>query len=376
MNLLITYQNELLGLLGIFLVIVLYFIVKQKRSVAKEQEKDIEAKLADKHSSIPVKQEKEEIEEEFYLDGTEEGNFIDDNEFDKEINDNEPDKENIKKEEEKEDKTITSRNISFVKRDVPPHEKIHKESFKEFAGERILLAEDNIINQKVILGLLADSGIEIVIANDGVEVLEILEKDKNFTLILMDAHMPRMDGFEATKKIRNNPDYDHIVIIALSGDTAADDIRKMQEAGMSEHLEKPLNIDAFYEILYAYSKPIENKKDTSSSDLQELNVQEGLEVSGNDPEFYNEILQEFLISYKDSFEEIQSYLKENKLKDADRLLLDLTGIAANIGAKNLQLTAQELKKVLYTDNGDYQKPLLNFKASLSKLINEITTYLD
>ena len=142
---------------------------------------------------------------------------------------------------------------TFTKREIPPHGEISRENFKEFAGERVLVAEDNLINQKIIKGLLADTGIEVVLADDGQIALDILERDSNFLMVLMDVQMPRVDGFEATRQIRANPNYNHIVVVALSGDTAADNIEKMKVAGMSEQLEKPLKMTALYDILYAYT---------------------------------------------------------------------------------------------------------------------------
>lgn len=173
------------------------------------------------------------------------------------------------------------------KRSVPPHEKITKQNFSEFAGERILVAEDNLINQKVLLGLLAGSGIELVLANDGQEALDILENDTNFLMILMDAHMPRVDGFEATRIIRANPQYDHILVVALSGDTASDDIHKMKSAGMSEHLEKPLRMEALYKIFYAYTGNSAKKVNVTEFKItKNLDTKIGLETCGDDEGFY------------------------------------------------------------------------------------------
>ena len=357
MNLLMTYQNELLGLLAIFIVIIIYLLItKQKKHPS---DKEIESQLAQQQQEeekleTPIETDPTiEEEEHFQLDGNEEGEFI-----------------ISTKTEEKEPEPIKT---TVEKRDVPPHGKISKENFKEFRGARILIAEDNVINQKVIIGLLADSGIEVVIANDGLEALEILEQDNNFTLILMDAHMPRMDGFEATRKIRGNPRYDHIVVIALSGDTAVDDIRKMKEAGMQEHLEKPLNIDALYDIIYAYTKS--QNFQIKENPAKELDINEGLEISGNDEAFYNEILKEFLNSYQNTYQEIANYLQKNDIKAVDRHLLDLIGVSANIGAKELTQSAQKLKSALNTNNADSSKELLDFKEKLQNLIQEINNYL-
>jgi CheY-like chemotaxis protein len=368
MNLIMAYQNEIIALLIILIVVYIYFKMKNKnensshledeKNLNEEIENSVEVPTTEDETFDEVQVEVTPLKEstETLLDGNEEGDF--------------GVEEYVEEETKKEAKT--KKTIS--KRDVPAHGKIVKDDFKEFAGERILLAEDNIINQKVILGLLADSGIEIVIANDGVETLEILENDDNFTLILMDAHMPRIDGFEATRKIRQNPNYDHILVVALSGDTAADDIKKMTEAGMTEHLEKPLKMDALYDILYAYSSDEEDRNDQNSL-YNEIDIEEGMEISGDDQMFYHEILHEFLNSYKNADEMIDSYIKQNDLKHADELLLDIIGVSANIGARNLNKTAVNLKNALQKSDTKHSLLLSKFKTDLEKLLKEINTYM-
>jgi CheY-like chemotaxis protein len=264
------------------------------------------------------------------------------------------------------------RKHTIDKRSVPPHGKITKEDFKEFAGIRILVAEDNIINQKVIKGLLANTGIEIVIANDGQEALDILENDKDFLMILMDAHMPNIDGFEATRIIRKNPNYDKILVVALSGDTALDDIRKMQDAGMSEQLEKPLKISNLYDILYAYTQESSAAKVPMTN---ELNGTVGLQVCGGDEIFYDDILHEFVDSYKDSTHKLGDFLHNKQFSEADRLLLDIIGLTANIGAGNLNKTASSIKTALLNQDDESYLKLVNiYKEQLDTLISDIIHY--
>lgn len=282
--------------------------------------------------------------------------------------------EEIKTIHEPEDEIQTLDTASQIKPrpkiDVPPHGKITRESFTDFAGVKILVAEDNMINQKVINGLLKDSGIEITMADDGQIALDILEKNSDYNMILMDAHMPNIDGYEATRIIRANPNYDHIVVVALSGETASDDVRKMIEAGMEEQLEKPLKIDALYDVIYAYTK-----SDTVVA-TNELNIDKGLSVCGGDAEFYKDILNEFLQSYTDSTEKIQSFIKDEKIELADALLLDLVGVAANIGADNTQKIALDLKESLKNlQEKNYIEPLKNYEIHLQVLIKEIKEYI-
>nr|WP_321268451.1 response regulator [uncultured Sulfurimonas sp.] len=337
------YFNEIIASVAILILIVIYFIIKKSQQKEKNELNKSKQKA------------KEEIKNSTSKESNVEGDIVE--KSDKKENNNTP----------KEASKTTSK-IKRIKKDIPPHGKITKENFKEFAGQRIVVAEDNIINQKVINGLLVDSGIDVVIADDGQFLLEILEKDSNFNFIFMDAHMPRMDGFEATRKIRENSKYNHIVIIALSGDTAIDDINKMTEAGMEEHLEKPLKIEAMYELLYAYSNSIQ----TTS---KELDTDAGLNISAYDAEFYQEILNEFLSRYSDSTEKLQEYINKKEILKADRYLLDISGITANIGANNLSKIALKLKEVLVNiEDKKYMGLLKDYEISIHNLLKEIKKY--
>lgn len=275
---------------------------------------------------------------------------------------------------------LTSRRKSdktIQKRPVPQHGNITKQNFSEFAGERILVAEDNHINQKVILGLLADSGIEVVIANDGQEALEILENDANFLMILMDAHMPRVDGFEATRTIRENPKYDNIVVVALSGDIATDDIQNMKDAGMSEQLAKPLRMDSLYKIIYAYTaqKTLKDES-TEAVENKSLDTDKGLETCGGDENFYREILAEFMRDYANSSDRLGELLRANNMQAADALLLDIIGITANIGAHALGEIAANIKLAFNdTQEQSYFSLYDQYKVHLDSLLKEIREYL-
>ena len=248
---------------------------------------------------------------------------------------------------------------------------VNKDNFKEFEGMRLLIAEDNLINQKVIVGLLKDSGINIKIANDGQECLEILAEDSNYPIILMDAHMPRIDGLEATRQIRANPAYDHITVMALSGDTGADDIRKMRECGMEEQLEKPLKIAALYQALYCYFDPDAIDKDEEFEEIH-LDNSLGLEMLGGDIELYNEILAEFATLYADSDKKLVVWLKEGDLDEAKRLLLDVKGIGESIGTPELTSTAEEFREaVINEDRANFDKYLKRYSTHLQSILADI-----
>jgi len=249
---------------------------------------------------------------------------------------------------------------------------VTKENFKEFEGLRLLIAEDNLINQKVIVGLLKDSGINIKIANDGQECLDILAEDPNYQIILMDAHMPRVDGLEATRLIRANPAYDHITVMALSGDTGADDVRKMRECGMEEQLEKPLKIAALYQALYCYFDP--EMLGGPGEELPEIHLDNslGLEMLGGDIELYHEILREFETLYKDSDDKIELWLKHEDYDRAKALLLDVKGIGESIGTAELTETAEEFREALIAgETARFPKLMNRYRTQLQSILADI-----
>ena len=116
------------------------------------------------------------------------------------------------------------------------------------AGLKVLVAEDDPINQKLITLYLKKTGCEVVIVSDGQKVLQQLEK-QSFDLVLMDCSMPVMDGFEATRKIRENPKFKDIRIIALTAHSLKGDRERCFAAGMDDYLPKPLNLDLLTEKL-------------------------------------------------------------------------------------------------------------------------------
>ena len=367
------YQNEIIAAISIITMSIIFLLMRKKTSaldhntdenqstpeivdVSDDTQKN-EIKAVEENNLNVEKEIKQEIEIEF--EGKEEGSFGE-----------EIDKKTVKSNKKKH---------KIKKRDVPPHGKITKQNFTEFAGLKLLVAEDNFINQKVITGLLADTGIEITMANDGQEALDILQNSSDFKIILMDVHMPRVDGLEATRIIRANKEYDHIMVVALSGDTAQDDINNMRAAGMEEQLEKPLRMDSLYNILYAYSstgKEINNDDYIHIVSTKELDGDKGLSICGGDEEFYREILSEFVATYENSTNKLHELLSEGKLKEADKLLLDIIGVTANIGANPLNSIAVNVKDALQdTQEKSYLTLIKQYKLHMVGLLKDIKEYL-
>ena len=126
----------------------------------------------------------------------------------------------------------------------------------QFLGLRILVAEDNELNREIAIELLSTAGIQVDSAENGLEAVEKIEEseDGQFGMILMDIHMPVMDGLEATRKIRGLPSSRkaNIPIIAMTADAFAEDILKCKNAGMDGHISKPVDIEKLFEMIQLY----------------------------------------------------------------------------------------------------------------------------
>ncbi|MEA3290031.1 MAG: response regulator [Campylobacterota bacterium] len=237
-------------------------------------------------------------------------------------------------------------------------------------NSNILFVEDNLINQEIVLGLLENSGINIDIASNGKEAVELFEKNKElYDLILMDIQMPVMDGYEATKIIREQ-DSD-IPIIALTANAMKEDVEKTRSVGMDHHLNKPIVVEKLYETLLKYisskgsNVSIKNKEEIISiPNLKNIDTALGLSHLANNKKLFLKIVNDFYQDYKDIDFEI---LDDNEYK---RSLHTLKGLSANIGAISLSNMVKEIEE----SNDKTQLP--NLSKELNKVLDELKEKLN
>jgi signal transduction histidine kinase/DNA-binding response OmpR family regulator len=225
---------------------------------------------------------------------------------------------------------------------------------EKIAGAKILLVEDNELNQELALALLSSNGVYVEIANNGLEALERL-KLSDFDGVLMDLQMPIMDGFEATKRIRKQAKYKDLVIIAMTANAMAGDKEKVMAAGMNDHIAKPINVKDMFATIARLITPKDPSKciitaknipNTSAVELPlitQINIEIGLNSTQGDRKLYRKLLDKFYDSYH-YFSTVLQEARESDDKQASlRLAHTLKGMAGTIGAKEVQMSAQELE---------------------------------
>ena len=246
-------------------------------------------------------------------------------------------------------------------------------------GTNVILAEDNKINQQIVGELLTREGFEVTIANNGLEVLEVLEEDKyDYKLILMDIQMPLMNGREATKLIRETKTkYQNIPIVAMTAHALEAERQKCFEVGMNDFLTKPIEIEKMFKALSKYidivSVSVTDEDSSVSLDVDFLDTVKGLKNVQGDEGLYLEILYTFLVDYKDHDTTLDHIFN---MDEKDDLLLEvhtIKGLAATIGSDDLFKYSEMFEAKLKDDIYDHDSFGL-FLESLRKLTSSLDKY--
>ncbi len=235
---------------------------------------------------------------------------------------------------------------------------------------RILLAEDNPVNQKVAKTMLEKQGFQVIIANNGKEAVELLTKE-SFDLVLMDVQMPEMDGLEATKKIRELGI--KIPIIALTANAFEEDRKRCLEAGMDEYISKPIKIEELLNIISKFfeaeagPEQKEAQVQTRSKKVIQIDMKRAMDAVGGDKELLNELLNMFYEDSKAKLKEIKEAIENKDYEKLRELAHAVKGASANIGLTDIYEICLELenmakKKDISGSDKLYSKLKENIKA--------------
>ncbi|CAK0781784.1 two-component system, sensor histidine kinase and response regulator [Gammaproteobacteria bacterium] len=254
-------------------------------------------------------------------------------------------------------------------------------------GRRILLVEDNEINQQVAMEFLQLMGLQVTIAGNGHQAIMALQQ-QSFDLVLMDLQMPEMDGFEATRLIRGEAAWRELPIIAMTAAAMSQDRERCLAAGMNEHVPKPIDPHQLTNVLLTWlphQKPsddlttLENLKNTESSPLfpEELpgfDLNRGLALLGGNRQLWRNLAQRFSEDFAQAQEEISAHFAKGENEAGCRLVHRLRGVAGNLGAMDLYEAASALEQ--HIKNGKI--PGLAWEQvqqHLTKVLNTIETWI-
>ena len=256
----------------------------------------------------------------------------------------------------------TSRNLRSDEFDM--------ETLRPVQGAQILLVEDNEINQQVASEILELAGFFVDIAIHGQEALDMLES-KAYDCVLMDVQMPVMDGYTATGRIRENPDFAQLPVLAMTANATLEDRDRSLKVGMNEHIAKPIRPQILFGALLKWIPHGERElpdafgsagSDQDQPDLPTLpgiDTQDGVKRLGGRVNSYIKLLQRFAESQAGAISSMTHALKSDNRELSTRLAHTLKGVSGNIGATNLQRLAMDLENAIQNDNDESTGPLLS-----------------
>jgi len=233
------------------------------------------------------------------------------------------------------------------------------------AGARVLLVEDNELNQEVAVSLLADTQMIIDVADNGAIALEKIAA-KDYDLVLMDMQMPIMDGVTATREIRKQARLAKLPIIAMTANAMNIDRERCLAAGMNDHLAKPIDPDALLSTLKKWIKvppgaenppPPSLLTDADNPDLFGARLQHihgldsttGLRLARGRQPLYLKLLRKYVAEQQHFMSQLNAALSRGDRQTAIRLAHTLKGVSGQIGAQTVRALADVLERALQED---------------------------
>ncbi len=255
-------------------------------------------------------------------------------------------------------------------------------------GARVLLVEDNELNQQVASELLRSAGLGTDIAENG-EIAVAMVRDRTYDLVLMDMQMPVMDGETATRRIRAMAGFESLPIVAMTANAMAEDRKRCIDAGMNDHIAKPIEPDDLFSALLKWIPHIALPEKSSDRggiaaddtdgaaplpDIPRLDASLGLRRVLGKKDIYLSLLRRFVSGQKSAFPAFEEALARDDRDAAERLIHTLKGVAGNIGATALQESAALLETALRERKRD--APIGELAAKTAMLLADLVGRLE
>ena len=264
----------------------------------------------------------------------------------------------------------------------------------KLAGTQVLLVEDIELNQEVMMDMLHKANIIVRVANNGVEALRAV-KDWTPDCVLMDCQMPVMDGYDTSRRMRENPNLRNTPIIALTANAMLSDRQRCMNAGMDDYLAKPIKMAELMNLLCRWmpgpgeaddpcgalaptataQTPADQALAAPAADfpaLPGIDVAAGLDLVGGDAELYRRVLVKFRDQLGGGFErEFAAKAADQDWPGAARLVHSLKGVALTVGAFELGEAAKALEEAARHDPARLDAPLHSVKTRLNAVLKNL-----
>ena len=287
--------------------------------------------------------------------------------------------------------TLYNSIINIFVREKSQEEKQERENdypqgFDKIRGARILIVEDNEINQQVARELLEYEGFWVDIAENGQAAVERIAGNSNYDLIFMDLQMPVLDGYGASGQLRREYGV-KTPIIALSADAMEGTSETAKKAGMNDYVSKPINKQEMFAAMAKYIEPKKRKiykskkgrsselsYDTFASILSNFDVKDGLDRMGGNAELYLSILKKFAKSNSNFIIEMKELIQDNNFDECKKMIHRLKGVSGNIGAVNLNDKIKKLEHRLKSadiDKTGLDREIKDLETELKNILGQI-----
>jgi CheY-like chemotaxis protein/nitrogen-specific signal transduction histidine kinase len=250
-------------------------------------------------------------------------------------------------------------------------------ALEDIRGARVLLVEDNEINRQVAQEILQGGGLTVSLANNGQEAVDAVKKN-DYDAVLMDVQMVVMDGYTATRKIRSDPRFQDLPIIAMTAHAMAGDYERSLDAGMNDHVTKPIDPRQLFAALAKWIPPrgvpsraqqmvavekvvtqpgktniLPGGESTLPDTLPAFNLAEGLARLQGNHGLYRKLLMNFALNCSQVSAEVRAALDAKDWHRAHALVHTMKGMASNLAARDLQTACGELEKLVKDVDQDH-----------------------
>lgn len=267
-----------------------------------------------------------------------------------------------------------------------------REAMAKLNGMRLLLVEDNVINQQVVLGIFEKTGVSVDIANNGRESVAAVYR-VDYDAVLMDLEMPEMDGCSAARFIRQDVSFKDLPIVAMTAHVTDADRNACIQAGMNDFLSKPIEPQQLLEVLKKWVPENSNRSipvsfavpttqiqtviDELPDVLPGIDIEAGLNRLGGNRKLFVKLLKEFDRDYHQAATRVRQLVTDADFENARQLVHTLKGISANFSAYDLQEASAALESSLRENTLDeLDKGIDDLTAALERAIKSIRMIAD